>query len=345
MTRIARKRPPSSTRGRAAWVGLVVVSVFTGACGREAARGATSAAREDTAGAHEDTTAAREDTTAPVEQRRFGSPKEAVAALVEAAERFDRPALVEILGSEGKPLVLSRDSVADRKHAADFVAQAKEKEKIELHSSGKTATLSIGATGWPVPIPLVKEDGRWRFDAEAGAREILVRRVGENELDAIDVCRGFVEAERTYALTRHDGASINQYAQRIISTPGKQDGLAWRNPDGTWGGPVGEAIARVIAEGYTDRSNPYHGYYFKVLKGQGPAAPLGEMNFLVKGLMIGGFALAAAPAEYRVTGVKTFIVSHEGTVYEQDLGPETLESFRAMEKYNPDSTWSPVATN
>ena len=116
-------------------------------------------------------------------------------------------------------------------------------------------------------------------------------------------------------------------------------------PGRHWGGPVGEAIARVIAEGYTDRSNPYHGYYFKVLKGQGPAAPLGEMNFLVKGLMIGGFALAAAPAEYRVTGVKTFIVSHEGVVYEQDLGPETLESFRAMEKYNPDSTWSPVGTN
>ena len=141
--------------------------------------------------------------------------------------------------------------------------------------------------------------------------------------------------QRTYALTRHDGASVNQYAQRIISTPGKQDGLAWRNPDGTWAGPVGEAIARVIAEGYTDRSEPYHGYYFKVLKGQGPAAPLGQMDFVVKGLMIGGFALAAAPAEYRVTGVKTFIVSHDGVVYEQDLGPETLESFRAMEQVQP----------
>lgn len=346
MTRIGRrKRPLLSIRGLTAWVGLVLVTAFVGACGREAARDATAAARADTAGAHEDTAATPEDTMAPVEQRRFGSPKEAVAALVEAAERFDRPALVAILGNEGKPLVLTQDSVADRKHAADFVAQAREKERIELHSSGKTAILSVGATGWPVPIPLVKEGGRWRFDAEAGAREILVRRVGENELDAIDLCRGFVEAEREYARTRHDGASINQYAQRIISTPGKQDGLAWLNPDSTWGGPVGEAIARVIAEGYTDRSKPYHGYYFKVLKGQGHAAPLGEMNFMVKGLMIGGFALAAAPAEYRVTGVKTFIVSHSGIVYEQDLGPETLDSFRAMEKYNPDSTWSPVGTN
>jgi hypothetical protein len=233
----------------------------------------------------------------------------------------------------------------DRQIAAGFVAQARDGHRIELDSSGKTATLLVGKTDWPLAIPIVKEDGAWRFDAEAGADEILLRRIGQNELDAIQVCRGYVEAQREYALTRHDGARVNQYAQRIISTPGKRDGLAWQTKDGKWEGPVGEAIARAIAEGYTKTPSPYHGYYFKVLKGQGPAAPLGEMNFVVKGMMIGGFALAAAPAEYLVTGVKTFIVSHDGIVYEKDLGPETLEQFRAMELYNPDSTWTPVPAN
>ena len=152
-----------------------------------------------------------------------------------------------------------------------------------------------------------------------------------------------MEAQRTYALTLHDGAEVNQYAQRIISTPGKHDGLAWKDSNGIWQGPVGEGIARVIAEGYEDNLQPYHGYYYKILKGQGPAAPLGQMDFVTKGLMIGGFALAAAPAEYRVSGVKTFIVSHTGIVYEQDLGPKTLEQFKAMEVYNPDSTWTPVS--
>lgn len=132
---------------------------------------------------------------------------------------------------------------------------------------------------------------------------------------------------------------MNQYAQRIISSPGKQDGLAWQNPDGTWGGPVGEGAAKALAEGYSERGQPYHGYFFKILKGQGPAAPLGRMNFLVEGAMIGGFGLAAAPADYRVTGVKTFIVSYEGIVYQKDLGPDTLKIFKDMELYNPDSTW------
>ena len=135
---------------------------------------------------------------------------------------------------------------------------------------------------------------------------------------------------------------MNQYAQRIISTPGKQDGLAWQNADGTWGGPIGENIARAIEQGYTSRSEPYHGYFFKILKGQGPAAPLGEMDFVVKGVMIGGFALVAAPAEYGVTGVRTFIVSHDGVVYEKDLGPNTLDEFKRMELFNPDKSWTPV---
>jgi hypothetical protein len=151
-----------------------------------------------------------------------------------------------------------------------------------------------------------------------------------------------VKAQDEYALKKREGYAVNQYAQRIISSPGTQDGLAWQNPDGTWGGPLGEQAARAIEQGYTSRAVPYHGYYFKILKGQGPAAPLGQMDFVVEGVMIGGFALVAAPAEYRLTGVKTFIVSYDGVVYQKDLGPVTLDEFKKMELFNPDKSWTPV---
>jgi hypothetical protein len=194
-----------------------------------------------------------------------------------------------------------------------------------------------------MPIPIVKhEDSKWSFDPESGTEEVLRRRIGRNELDAIEVSRGYVEAQKMYALEKHDSSLVNQYAQRVISTPGKHDGLAWQGPDGSWQGPVGVGVARAIAEGYTDSLVPYHGYYYKILKGQGPNAPMGEMDFMVDGAMIGGFALVAAPAEYLVTGVKTFLVSHDGIVYEKDLGEKTREIFKAMERYNPDSTWKPV---
>jgi hypothetical protein len=193
-----------------------------------------------------------------------------------------------------------------------------------------------------VPIPIDKQHGKWAFNTKVGKQEIINRRVGENELDAIEVCRGFVDAQDEYASEKHDGATINQYAQKIISTPGKQDGLAWKNEDGSWDGPIGETIAKAIEEGYSKQGQPYHGYYFKVLKGQGPAAPMGEMDFMVNGAMIGGFALAAAPAEYRVTGVQTFIVGPSGVVYQKDLGPDTLKAFQEMDRYNPDESWQPT---
>ena len=187
----------------------------------------------------------------------------------------------------------------------------------------------------------MKQKGKWFFDTKVGREEILNRRIGANELNAIQICLGFVESQHEYAQEKHDDSKVNQYAQRIISTPGKHDGLAWQNPDGTWGGPVGEEVAKALEQGYSNPSQPqpYHGYYFKVLKGQGPAAPMGEMDFVVGGAMIGGFALAAAPAEYRVTGVQTFIVGPDGVVYEKDLGPDTLKTFQSMDKYNPDKTW------
>ncbi len=282
--------------------------------------------------------------TTPVQQKTFATPGEASEALVAAAERFDVAALNEILGPDGIDLVVTEDPVRDKNETTAFAAKAREKMVVVPDpKNSKVATLTVGSEDWPMPIPIVKKSGRWLFDTKAGRQEILFRRIGRNELDAIQVCHGYVEAQVEYASEKHDGAIVNQYAQHIISTPGKHDGLAWREADGTWQGPVGEGIARVIAEGYSSKYEPYHGYYFKVLKGQGPAAPMGELDYIVKGAMIGGFALVAAPAEYRVTGVKTFIVSHDGVVYEKDLGSKTLDQFKAMEIYNPDKTWKPVA--
>jgi hypothetical protein len=274
------------------------------------------------------------------QQKAFDTPKQAADSVIQAAESFDVPALKEILGPDGEDLIASEDPVQDKNRAIEFAARAKEKNSIEMDKKDPNdATLLVGNDDWPLPIPIVKRNGKWFFDTKAGRDEVLRRRIGRNELDAIEICHGFVEAQKEYAEDKHDNSQVNQYAQRIISTPGKQDGLAWQNPDGTWGGPVGEGVAKAIAQGYTERGQPYHGYYFKVLKGQGPAAPLGEMGFMVKGAMIGGFALAAAPAQYRVTGVQTFIVSHDGTVYEKDLGPDTLKAFQSMDRYNPDKTW------
>jgi hypothetical protein len=280
--------------------------------------------------------------TAP---KRFDTPEQAAASLVEAAASFKVPDLKAILGPDSEDIVASEDPVMDKQRARDFAAKAKEKQSVEIDAENPDrATLSVGEDAFPLPIPIVKKDGKWSFDTQAGREEILNRRIGANELDAITICRGYVEAQHEYAADKHDGSTVNQYAQRIISTPGKQDGLAWKNADGIWAGPVGEGIAKALEQGYTEKNKPqpYHGYYFKVLKGQGPAAPLGELNFVINGAMIGGFALAAAPADYQVTGVKTFIVSHTGVVYEKDLGPETLEAFEKMEVFNPDDSWKPT---
>lgn len=275
-------------------------------------------------------------------QTTFATPEAAAEALIHAAEQHDASALQQILGRDGMDLVVTADTVMDRNQMTAFAAQAREFTSVVRDSGQGVATLVVGPDSFPVAIPIVEKNGQWHFDTPAGREEVLYRRIGRNELDAIQVAHGYVEAQKEYASEKHDGAVVNQYAQRIISTPGKQDGLAWQDKDGTWQGPVGEGVARVITEGYSSRTEPFHGYFFKVLKGQGPAAPLGEIDFVVAGVMIGGFALVAAPADYGVTGVKTFIVSHDGIVYEKDLGPTTLEQFKTMERYNPDSTWTPV---
>ena len=291
------------------------------------------------------TSHATEGTSQP-SQKAFTTPKEAADALVQAAASFNVPSLKEILGPDSEDLVSSEDPVQDKNRAVAFAALAREKSSIAVGPKNPNrAVLLVGNDDWPLPIPIVKKEGKWIFDAKTGRKEILVRRIGANELDVIQICRGYVEAQKQYAQEKHDGSEVNQYAQRIISTSGKQDGLAWQNADGTWGGPVGEGVAKALAQGYTSRSQPYHGYFFKILKGQGSAAQLGEMDFVVSGAMIGGFALAAAPAKYRVTGVQTFIISYEGVVYQKDLGPDTLRVFNDMQLYNPDKTWTRTDDN
>jgi len=273
-------------------------------------------------------------------QKAFDTPEQAAQALIAAAETYDVPVLMEILGPDARDLVSSENPVEEKSRSAAFAGLAREKRSVTLDPKNRDrATLVVGNDDWPLPIPIVRRKGNWYFDSKAGRTEILIRRIGENELDAINICRGFVEAQKEYASDKHDNASLTQYAQRIISTPGRQDGLAWQNSDGSWGGPVGNEAAMALEKGYS-QGQPYHGYYFKVLKGQGPAAPSGEMDFVVNGVMIGGFALVAAPAQYRVTGVETFMVSHDGIVYQKDLGADTLNIFKSLERFNPDKTWS-----
>jgi hypothetical protein len=284
--------------------------------------------------------AGRSDAAPPPAQRPFATPREAAEALVQAAAAYDVTVLMDILGPDAKDLVTSDDPVQDKNRATAFATMAREKYSIEFDpKSHNRAELVVGSDDWPLPIPIVKRNGSWYFDSKSGRQEILFRRIGENELDAIRICRGFVEAQQEYALSRHGNSRVNEYAQRIVSSPGKQDGLAWQDPDGTWEGPVGPAVARAVEQGYTSTTPPFHGYYFKVLKGQGPAAPHGAMSFLLNGAMIGGFALAAAPAQYRISGVETFIISQDGIVYQKDLGPDTLSIFKDMTLYDPDKTW------
>ncbi len=274
----------------------------------------------------------------------FETAEAAADALIAAGEKYDEAALSEILGPDSFDIIHTGEPARDKENSQAFAAQARARMSLEYNKTKTRANVVVGDEAWPMPVPIVKVGKSWYFDTKAGRQELLLRRIGRNELDAIEICRGYVEAQNEYAVSKKvDG--VNQYAQRIISTPGQQDGLAWQNADGSWDGPVGEKIASAIARGYTNRSEPYHGYFFKVLKGQGPAAPLGELDYVIKGKMIGGFALLASPAQYRNTGVKSFMVSQDGVVWEKDLGPKTLEMFQTIDRFNPDRTWTPVKEN
>ena len=263
--------------------------------------------------------------TAATVPKAFDTPQQAADALIKAAGDYDVPELLAILGPDGHDVVASDDPVQDKNNAQAFAKEAAAKNSIQIAKSNPNrATIIVGDEEWPLPIPLVKKNGKWYFNTKEGRQEILFRRIGENELNAITVCRGYVSAQKEYASEIHDDSGVNQYAQKIFSTPGKQDGLFWKNADGTPDGPIGDAVAKALEEGYTAGKGGFHGYYFKILKGQGPAAPNGAINYVIEGIMIGGFALVAVPAEYRVTGVKTFIVNYDGVVYQKDLGPDSL---------------------
>lgn len=278
------------------------------------------------------------------QQKTFPTAEEAATALVAAVKANDTSALLEILGADAKPIIDSGDPVADEATRARFVASYEEAHAL-VDGPEDSKILQTGKDEWPLPIPLVQTAEGWRFDTEAGEEEILNRRIGRNELAAIQTALAFVDAQREYYDLNPQGEKLPPYAQLIASSKDKKDGLYWDTAEGEKPSPLGEEFASARAEGYRPGEGqpiPYHGYYFRILKAQGPNAPGGKYDYVVKGKMIGGFALVAYPAEYDVSGVMTFIVNHDGVVFEKDLGPKTTELARAMKTFDPDESWRKV---
>jgi hypothetical protein len=274
-------------------------------------------------------------------QQSFKTADEAVGALMSAAKTGDRQAVLSVLGRDGADIVSSGDRVADASARNRVIEAYDDKHQVVMEGTDK-AVLILGREDWPFPIPLMRKDGSWRFDTAAGREEILYRRVGRNELSAIQACLAYVDAQQEYAERGIAGNGV--YAQRIVSQPGNKDGLYWPAQSGEDESPLGELAASAAAEGYRvgQQRAPYHGYYYKVLTRQGPNAPGGALDYTVRGRMIGGFALVAYPAEYRNSGVMTFLVNHRGDVYEKDLGPNTARIAASMTAFNPDNTWRRV---
>ncbi|HXJ79399.1 MAG TPA: DUF2950 domain-containing protein [Candidatus Methylomirabilis sp.] len=274
-----------------------------------------------------------------VAQRSFATPDAAVTALMDAVKSGNQKALLDILGPDAKSLVFSGDPVADRNAAQRFSADYDRAH--HLQGGGGKVVLYVGQDDFPFPIPLVPDGVVWRFDTPAGKDEILNRRIGKNELNAIQVCLAYVDAQRDYYSEDRNADGVREYATRFTSSPGKRDGLFWPTKAGEKPSPLGPLVAAARAEGYGkgQRNVPYHGYYYRILTAQGPDAHDGAHDYMAHGRMIGGFALVAFPAEWGVSGVMTFIVNHEGVVYEKDLGPTTATIARNMQSFDPDSSW------
>ncbi len=283
---------------------------------------------------------------ADAKQKTFKSPEEAAKAFINAVKGNDTKELLTILGPAGKEVISSGDEVAGKAWRDRFVKAYEEMNKL-VNESDKKVILNVGNEEWPYPIPIVKKGENWFFDTKAGKEEILNRRIGRNELNAIQVCLAYVDAQREYLMEDRDENKLLEYAQKFMSDKGKKNGLYWEAKEGEQESPLGPLIAKAGVEGYTGKRpigkrNPYHGYHYKILKAQGKNALAGEYDYVVDGKMIGGFALVAYPDEYGNSGVMTFIVNQDGVVYEKNLGRETEKIARAMEKFDPDETWKKV---
>jgi hypothetical protein len=269
-------------------------------------------------------------------QRTFASPQDIIQATIEAAEHNDTAALLELFGPGGKDIVESGDPAEDKEVRAEFAGAAHEKLEIEADPlTPDRVTFTVGAQEWPFPVPVIRRNGKWQLDSASGRLEILARRIGSNELNAMEVCRGYAEAQLEYASAARDGDRVLKYAQTIVSAPGKQDGLYSEGvPD--------SLVSKEFAQAAGSKPSPYEGYYFRVLKSQGSDAAGGAFDYVVNGKMIGGFAMVAWPAEYGVSGILTFIINHDGVVYEKDLGEGSALRARQMTQFNPAKSWRPV---
>ena len=280
------------------------------------------------------------------DQKTFVTPSEAVHALVKATEDGNQEEILALLGDDGKDLVYSGDPVQDKAGMESFLRSYKTKHAL-VALDEKTRVLQIGTTSWEMPIPIVNDAGKWRFDTAAGKEELMYRRIGHNELGAIAACRGYIDAQKDYAAIGHDGLPSGIYAQKLMSSPGKQDGLYWETTEDEPASPAGPLLAQANTEGYESqglggKAQPYHGYFYRVLKAQGAAAKGGAKSYLTDGQLTGGVALVAFPAQYKVSGVMTFLINQNGVVYQKDLGENTTETARAMTEYNPDKSWKRV---
>ena len=278
-------------------------------------------------------------------QTSFATPDEAVAALVAAGEKADTTALQAMLGPDTAGLLSSGDPVQDQKEREGFLERYAAYHEL-VAGDAENLVLLVGEDRWPLPIPLVRRSGRWYWDGAAGARELVVRRIGANELRTIDVTHGFVAAEKDYAASAHDGTPDGVYTQKLVSSPGKQDGLYWQSPPGQPPSPAGPGLAAANAEGYAvtgTLANPYHGYLFRILTSQGPEAEGGARDYLVDGKLRNGFAVLAYPSAYGASGVMTFVVNQDGVVWQRDLGKDTAQAAAAIQQFNPDATWTPLA--
>ncbi len=279
-------------------------------------------------------------------QKTFGTPEEAVSALMTAAQAGNREEVLAIFGPEGKDIISTGDEATDKWERDRVIEAYHELARLIAETDGRVF-LHIGKQEWPFPIPLREKDGAWYFDTRAGKEEVTNRRIGRNELSAIEVCKAYVDAQREYASKDRDNDQVLEYAQKASSEQGQYDGLYWLPPEGGEDSPMGLFFARATVDEITPKQTttpraPFHGYYFKILKGQGPQTPGGAYDYVINGNMIGGFALLAFPADYGTTGIMSFIVNQQGIVYQQDLGVKTDRIATKMKRYNPDKSWQKV---